>query len=107
PAADFLDGAAGLGTEAYFLKNDAVRPGSAVVKQQVALRVSDSGLVPVDLGKHLPVGQDDVLPAVVIVIEEFGAEGREEPADIAETGHIGDVRAGTVSVGVIEVHGIV
>ena len=78
-----------------------------VVKQQVALGVAHAKGFLVHLGIHMPIGDKNIRPAVVVVIEKFQPKAEKRNAHGAESGSrllVGEFAGAVV---VIEIVGVV
>src|SRR5262245_39855118 len=78
-----------------------------VVEQQRSLCVSDAEGVLIDLRIDVPVGDEDILPAIVVEVGEPHAETEERNAHRAETRRPGQIGELALTVVVIEVIGVV
>ena len=77
------------------------------MKQQVALGVAHAKGFLVHLGIHMPIGDKNIRPAVIVVIEKFQAEAEKRDAHWAESGSrllVGEFAGAVV---VIEIVGVV
>ena len=66
-------------------------PLSVVVEQLVPLLPGGPQVLRVDVGEHVPIGDEDVLPAVVVVVDEADTPAKRRQRREADAGDHGDI----------------
>ena len=84
--------------------SDLVESPPFIPVKQVPLPVAQAGGQLFELGVEVAIGDEDVEPAVVVAVEEGGAEAEERPHDAVEPGAGGGV--GEEPAAVVAVEGV-